>query len=96
MRVSVCACLPQIHLRLLTTVRDQCKVVAREITNWVAQAAETPPGKLPVNVVSSLLSVSPPLVLLPEMDMLLLKVMNGGALPGAVLQVRSVSASVPP
>jgi hypothetical protein len=88
--VPVCCCdLPcaQVHLRLLTTIRDQCKLMTREITNWVAQAAETPPGKLPVNVVSSLLAVYPPLVNLPDIDMLLLKVMNGGALPGAVLQV---------
>ena len=88
--VPVCCCdvpCAQVHLRLLTTIRDQCKLVTREITNWVAQAAETPPGKLPVNVVSSLLAVYPPLVNLPDIDMLLLKVMNGGALPGAVLQV---------
>ncbi len=81
---------PQIHLKLLTSIRDQCKLLPREVTAWVAQAAETPPGKLPVNVVSSLLAVSPPLVALPDLDLLLFKLMDSGRAPGAVMQVRSL------
>ena len=72
---------------MLTSVRETCKVVPREITAFVAQSADASPGKLPVNVVSSLLAVVPPLLLLPELDLIFMKIMDQGRAVGAVSQI---------
>lgn len=66
------------YLALLTMCRESCKGLPRELTLLVSQGAEGPGAKLGGDVIVQLLSVTPSLLGLPELDQLFVKLMDAG------------------